>query len=59
MITVAAGVGMMVFLGLLESHNPVYLVGLIPVLVGIALLVYAFGILPKPGNEGRGDSAPL
>jgi hypothetical protein len=55
-ITVAAGVGMMVFLRLLDPERPVYMVGLIPVLVGTALLVYAFGMMPRAEKEGRGNT---
>ena len=40
-ITIAAGIGFMVFLRAVESHEPVYLIGLMPVLVGVVLLVYA------------------
>jgi hypothetical protein len=40
LITVGAGVGLMVFLGFLNESEPVYLVGLIPFLVGLAMLGY-------------------
>lgn len=42
LVAVAAGVGLMVFLGGMEPKEPVYLVGLIPILVGAALLAHAF-----------------
>jgi hypothetical protein len=46
MMTASVGVGLMIFLRLLDDTRPVYMVGVIPLLVGIALLVYAFGIMP-------------
>jgi phage gpG-like protein len=53
MIIGAAGLGMMVFLRLLDDARPVYMMGLIPFLIGAALLVYAFAIMPriKPTND--------
>jgi hypothetical protein len=57
MITTATGVGLMVFLRLLDDARPVYMVGLIPVLVGTAVLIYAFGIMPWTADEGKRDSA--
>jgi hypothetical protein len=57
MITAAAGVGLMVFLRLLDDGRPVYMVGLIPVLVGTAVLIYAFGIMPRTADEGKRDGA--
>jgi hypothetical protein len=51
MITAAAGVGMMVFLRLLDNTRPIYLAGLIPLLVGVSLLVYAFGVVPAARAE--------
>jgi peptidoglycan/LPS O-acetylase OafA/YrhL len=48
-ITIAVGIGLMVFVGGIDRHNPepTYLVGLIPLLVGAALLVYACFLAPK------------
>lgn len=51
MITTAAGVGMMILIRLLDNSKPVYLVGFIPVLVGAALLVYAFRLAPVTGER--------
>lgn len=51
LITLAVGVAMMVFLraltGAQNDPEPVYLVGLIPALIGVALLVYAYLLAPK------------
>jgi peptidoglycan/LPS O-acetylase OafA/YrhL len=52
MITMAAGVGMMIFIGLLDNSKPFFMVGLIPALIGMALLVYAFVVVPKAESEG-------
>jgi hypothetical protein len=47
LITLAVGIGMMVFLRALEHDKPVYLVGLIPLLIGVALLAYSYVLAPK------------
>ena len=47
LITAAVGIGMMVFLHGVEREEPAYLVGLIPLLIGVALLAYAFLLAPK------------
>jgi hypothetical protein len=49
LITAVSGIGVMVLLhGIVErSDGPVYLSGLIPLLVGLALLTYAFFLAPK------------
>jgi hypothetical protein len=49
LINVAIGIGLSVFLHeLLRNHNQeIYLVGLIPLLIGVALLVYAYFLAPK------------
>jgi Flp pilus assembly protein TadB len=47
LITAAVGVGVMALLYGLVHDEPVYLAGLIPLLVGLALLVYAFILVPK------------
>ena len=48
-VTVAVGVSMMVFIGLVDRKNtePDYLVGLIPLFVGISLLMYVYVLGPK------------
>lgn len=49
LITVAVGIGMMIFIGFVDRGDtePAYLVGLIPLFVGAALLVYAYVLGPK------------
>jgi hypothetical protein len=47
LITAAVGIGLMVFLRGVEHEEPVYLVGLIPLLIGFALIIYAFALAPR------------
>jgi hypothetical protein len=49
LITAAVGLGVMVLLhGIVDQgEGPVYLVGVIPLLVGLALLTYVFVLAPK------------
>jgi hypothetical protein len=47
LITAVVGIGVMVLLRGLERDEPVYLVGLIPLLVGLAILAYRFLLVPK------------
>jgi len=47
LITAAVGIGVMFLLHGLEREEPVYLAGLIPLLIGVALLVYAFMLVPR------------
>jgi Flp pilus assembly protein TadB len=47
LITTAVGIGLMVFLRAINHDEPVYLVGIIPLLIGIALLLYAYLLAPK------------
>jgi Flp pilus assembly protein TadB len=47
LVTAAIGIGVMVLLRALVHDDPVYLAGLIPVLIGVALLVYAFVLAPR------------
>jgi hypothetical protein len=47
LITAAVGIGVMVFLHGVEHEEPAYLVGLIPLLVGVALLAYSVLLAPK------------
>ncbi|MGO8984953.1 MAG: hypothetical protein ACLPHI_20035 [Terriglobales bacterium] len=49
LITAVVGIGVMVLLrGIANDDGPVYLAGLIPLLIGLALLMYSFVIAPKP-----------
>ena len=47
LVTTAVGIGVMVLLHGLVHDDPVYLAGLIPFLVGVALLIYPFLLAPK------------
>jgi hypothetical protein len=47
LVTTAAGIGLIVLLVMLVHNEPVYAVGLIPLLVGAALLAYAYLLVPK------------
>jgi hypothetical protein len=47
LITAVVGIGVMVLLHGLEHEEPVYLAGLIPLLIGLALLTYTFFLAPK------------
>lgn len=47
LITAAVGIGLMVFLKAVDREHPTYLVGLIPLLVGAALLAYSYMLGPK------------
>jgi lipopolysaccharide export LptBFGC system permease protein LptF len=49
LITVAVGIGVMLLLhGVVDREDgPVYLAGVVPLLIGAALLVYVFAFAPK------------
>jgi hypothetical protein len=47
LVTAAVGIGVMALLRGLTHDEPVYLVGTIPLLIGAALLIYAFALAPK------------
>jgi hypothetical protein len=47
LITSAVGVGLMIFLRAVDTQEAAYLVGLIPLLVGFALLAYSYFLAPK------------
>jgi len=47
LITAVVGAGVMVLLHGLVHEEPVYLAGLIPLLIGLALLTYTFFLAPK------------
>lgn len=47
LVTVATGMGLGVFLGAIQPREPVYLVGLIPGLVGVALLFHVYTSFPR------------
>ena len=47
LVNLAVGVGLMAFLGGLIHNERVYLVGLIPLFIGVALLGYVLFLAPK------------
>lgn len=47
LITTVVGVGIMIFLGLLIEDEYVYMVGLIPLLIGLVLAFYGFFMAPR------------
>lgn len=47
LITAVVGIGVMVLLRGLTHDEPVYLAGLIPLLIGLAMLTYTFFLAPK------------
>jgi hypothetical protein len=47
LVTAAIGVGVMVFLHGIVHEEPVYLAGVIPLLIGVALLMYPLVLAPK------------
>ena len=47
LVTAAVGVGLMVFLRALVADEPVYLVGLIPLLIAASLLAYSYIVARK------------
>lgn len=48
LVTTAIGIGVMALLrGIANEDGPVYLVGLIPFLIGVALLIYPFFLASK------------
>jgi hypothetical protein len=47
LITAAVGIGMMVMLRGLEREEPAYLAGMIPLLIGVAMLAYGYVLAPK------------
>jgi hypothetical protein len=49
LVTIATGLGMMVFLKVVDRNDPdpAYLAGLIPMLIGAALLLYAYVLGPR------------
>ena len=47
LISMAAGIGVGVFLIAILPDRPIYFLGLIPVLIGLALLLYTYVLAPK------------
>lgn len=47
LITVAVGIGLMVFLKAVDHDHSTFLVGVIPLLVGVALFAYSYALGPR------------
>ncbi len=47
LICLAVGIGMMILIRAVERGEPDYLAGLIPFLIGVALLAYSYILAPK------------
>jgi hypothetical protein len=47
LVTASVGIGLMIFLRAIVREQPVYLVGLIPLFVGLSLLIYAYFLAPR------------
>jgi len=48
LITSAVGIALMPFLYLMVRDVPVWIVGIIPLFVGVVMMVYVFMLAPKP-----------
>ena len=55
LITFVTGIGVMAFLYFLVTEAPVYLAGIIPVLIGLVLLAYGFFMTEKPDSDQTGS----
>ncbi len=54
LINIGVGLGLMLLLAGLVHSAPVYLCGTIPLLIGVALLAYAFWFAPERDSVNRG-----
>jgi hypothetical protein len=52
MITTIVGVGLMIFFYFVVSGTPIFLIGIIPLLIGLVLVVYGFFMMKKPEESG-------
>ncbi len=57
-VTLAVGVGLMAFLNIIEQHDNVWAVGIIPATIGIALLLSAWLVRPRRNGGGQPMSPP-
>ena len=55
-VTLAVGTGLMAFLNIIEEHENVWAVGIIPATIGVALLLSAWLVRPK--RNGSGPTTP-
>lgn len=54
MITTVVGIAVMIFFYFLTDETPVYLIGIIPLLIGLVLTIYGFFMMKQP-EESRRD----
>lgn len=58
LVTLFGGVGLLIFLMLIEQHGNVWAAGLVPILVGAALLLSSWLVWPRNGHaKGPGGTA--
>jgi hypothetical protein len=50
-VTFAAGAGLSAFLGVIQSEERAWAVGLIPIMIGLSLLLSAWIVAPKGGQR--------
>jgi hypothetical protein len=58
LITFVVGVGLTLLLFFLVEEEPVWLIGLLPLFVGLVLFVYGFVIARSPGEPPRTGTDP-
>jgi hypothetical protein len=58
-VVTMVGVGLAVMLAVLSPDNGAWAIGLIPLLVGVALLVYEYVLAPRKPAGGKVDSGSL
>ena len=58
LITTAVGLGVIVFLKMIEPDKQVFFVGFIPLFIGVVLLVYGFFMAPNPDGRTSGSLPP-
>jgi hypothetical protein len=57
LITTVVGIGVMIFLrALVDDGAPIYLAGLIPLLIGLVLVFYGFFMAPRALARERADA---
>jgi hypothetical protein len=51
-VTLAVGLGLMLFLNIIEEHEDVWAVGIVPAMIGVALLLSSFLVRPRGNGSG-------
>ena len=52
MITTVVGIAVMIFFYFLTDEEPVFLIGIIPLLIGLVLTIYGFFMMKQPEEGG-------